>query len=75
MSNGLLELGLADFSRAISLGLGSLFQTNANIASGAYINETQIVVGDVLGPNNVRSDREDHFGLLAFFVFLSEEIS
>jgi hypothetical protein len=75
LGNGLPGLlGLPYFSRAFTLGLWRLFQANANIASSADINETQIVVRDVLGTHDVRSDREDDFSFLALFIFLSEEI-
>src|SRR5215469_691764 len=74
LGNGLPGLGWRYFGRAIALGLCRLLQANAYIAAGADINETQIVVRDVLGAHDVRSDGEDDFGLLALLIFLSEEI-
>jgi hypothetical protein len=74
LGNGLPGLGWRYFGRAIALGLCRLLQADANIAAGADIHETQIVVRDVLGTHDMRSDREDDFGLLALLIFLSEEI-
>ena len=74
LGNGLPGLGWRYFGRAIALGLCRLLQADANIGASADINETQIVVRDVLGAHDVGSDREDDFGLLALLIFLSEEI-
>ena len=70
----MLGLRLPDFSRALALCLGSLFQANANVGSSADVNEAEIVIRDLLRPDDVRSDREYDLSFLALFVFLGEEI-
>src|ERR1700722_12849713 len=41
---------------------------------GAYIYHSHVVIGDLIRPNDVRSDRKDDFILLPLFVFLTEKI-
>src|SRR6266576_240212 len=46
----------------------------ANGGARAYINQPQILVGDLLGSHDVRCDREDNLAFDPFFVLLTKQV-
>src|SRR5467141_1383866 len=66
--------GLARLRRAAT-GLFLWFSPpQANGGAGAYINQPQILVGDLLCPHDVRCDRKNDFGFAPSVILLTKQV-
>src|SRR6266481_284947 len=66
--------GLARLRRAATRLFLWLSPPQANGGAGAYINQPQILVGDLLCPHDVRCDREDNLAFVPFFTLLAKQV-